>query len=221
MVLVARTVAEQTGASKPRGKGDADDVASTAYGDSSAESTRVQAPQLRKEVAVARCSVAVTHSDFETELAMRIFALLQSFEHCPKVLLDSGLITDMRCKNGALLLLTRCFRLLSVAGYSAASIEVTAVHAASYLASLTAALKEEGAELPVKECSYTLCVLMFLAHSHIEDVTLPLSRWQKHLFAHYCSLATLNSAVMSLFEKLDYKLRLDHEQLGKHRATLW
>jgi len=80
---------------------------------------------------------------------------------------------------------------------------------------VTAAMKKDGVELPVKECSYSLCVLMFLAHSHVEDLALPLQKWQKHLFVHYCSLGKLNSAVIGLMSKLEFKLRIEPLELDR------
>lgn len=186
---------------------------------SSAGSRVKNADQVTDATAVGRPIQVITR--FEAELTTRAFALLQSFDHCPAALADKKLATDQTCRNGALMLVRRCFQLLGVVGYSRDSMEVMAAHGAVYMSSLNAALHIEGApELPLKECSYVFCLMMFLAHSHVEDVTLPLRRWHKHLFVHYCSLNVLNTALLGLMNKLNYKLRVSPSKLEQLLVVL-
>jgi len=215
-----------TDATEPHGKvHDVDDV-STTYGDSVAST-----PDLSvcggTVVSEAPTTCFFTEDDidvgehFEVELAMRFFALMQSLECCPSALSDKRLAVDRTCKNIAVVRVKKCFRTLAAAGCSRKSIEIMAAHVATYMSALMASrVGQDCAELPPKECSYTLCLLMFLAHSYTEDVTLPLRTWHEHLFVHDGSLSMLNTALSDLMQKLNYKLRLCPLVLGQHLAVL-
>lgn len=190
-------------ASAKAAPGDVDDV-STCCG-SSVASTPAASGVVGREAQGPALAVELTKS---------FFALLQSLEFCPAALRSKALAEDPGCKHGAAALLRRCFALLSRAGHCRESLEATASHAAAYLCRLNRALHVEGAkEMSTKESSYVACVMLFLAHSHVEDVNLPLRHWHKYVFAGYCPLDTLNAVILSIMRKIDYKLMVSADEL--------
>jgi hypothetical protein len=72
--------------------------------------------------------------------------------------------------------------------------------------------------MDANEVGNVMALLMFLAHSYVQDETCRLKTWHKYLFSKYCSLAMLSSAVMRLLEIRGYLLRLEDEDLN-HRYT--
>lgn len=151
---------------------------------------------------------------------MGFFALLQATEHCPAAVAAEDLALEPELRQGAAILLRRCLKLLVLAGHTRESLQETAVHAAMYMSMLAKNMRAEGSpELPLKECAYIICVLVFLAHSYLEDVALPLRAWHKHIFVNYCPLKMLNSAVLGMLQKLDYKLSIEPEVVEAQLAA--
>jgi len=54
-----------------------------------------------------------------------------------------------------------------------------------------------------------LIILCFIAHSYIHDECCPLRIWWQYLFKRYCSLRTLNHALVRILLILDWKLRVE------------
>ncbi|CAK0848312.1 unnamed protein product [Prorocentrum cordatum] len=70
------------------------------------------------------------------------------------------------------------------------------------------------------EMGNVLASVIFLAHCWVEDETCPLRIWHQHLFAQYCSLGTLSSAVLRLMELRGYILRLSSEVVERRTHAL-
>jgi hypothetical protein len=75
-----------------------------------------------------------------------------------------------------------------------------------------------GEDMDENEVGNVMALLIFLAHSYVQDETCRLKVWHKYLFSKYCSLAMLSSAVMRLLEIRSYILRLEDGDLN-HRYT--
>lgn len=149
-------------------------------------------------------------SNFDPLLAARLVAVLHHQGISERFFAsdqDSG--PDEETQR-AMWLLLRTFRLLHLCHYANSDIECIVAHASLYLEHLVRKLRDEGeSEMEMKELSRILCLLMFIAHSYIMDQTCKLGIWHKHLFARYCTLNTLNNAVLRLMEHRDFVLRLD------------
>lgn len=123
--------------------------------------------------------------------------------------------------GSAVRLVLRCLRLLHLCGYPRSDIEVMVAHASAYLKELLTNMSQHGQpKTSLNELSNIFCLLMYLAHSYVEDQNCPLATWHQHLFRRYCDLATLNSAVLSLLEQLAFVLRIDPGDLAKRLAFL-
>jgi len=114
----------------------------------------------------------------------------------------------------AVRLMLRCLKLLHRCGYQREDIELMVAHSSRYLRDYMVAVARDGQPpMEIGEIAHIFCVLMFIAHSYVQDENCPLHVWHQHLFAKYCSLGTLNSAVMRLLEKLSFALRVEEHQL--------
>jgi len=137
------------------------------------------------------------------------FALSQRFNATPQEV------------EAAVQLILRCFRLLHLCGYSRDDLQIIVAHASSYLQDVIAAMARAGQpEMSISELAHVFCVLMFIAHSHCEDNNCPLKVWHRHLFNKYCSLPTLNVAVVRLLESLAYVLRVGPPELRQRLEFL-
>merc|ERR1719421_1178905 len=88
------------------------------------------------------------------------------------------------------------------------------VHASSYLKELLSGFEQKNQpSMSLSEIANVFCLLMYLAHSYIEDQNCPLSVWHDHLFKRYCDLKTLSSAVMRVLEQLAFALRIEPSEL--------
>jgi hypothetical protein len=89
-------------------------------------------------------------------------------------------------------------------------------HASSYLKMLFETLEaKQQKPMGLQEVTHIFCLLMYLAHSYIEDQNCPLKVWHEHLFRRYCDLKTLSSAVMQVLEQLAFALRIEPTELEK------
>lgn len=106
---------------------------------------------------------------------------------------------------------------MAMAGHDRDALELAAAHAAVYLCRFNMALRKEHAkELPLKEAAYVACIMLFLGHTLVDDVTLPLRSWHKYVFVRYCSLSMLNKVILTLMEKMEYKLMVTPDEICKH-----
>lgn len=111
--------------------------------------------------------------------------------------------------------LRNCIRLLRDCGFTRYDIEVTIAHATSYFSVFRETLRREGkSDVQFsREFANIFCVLVYLAHSHIDDNTIPLRHWHEYIFVRYCTLHILNAAIVGTMKKLDYKLRVKPAEL--------
>lgn len=157
--------------------------------------------------------------DFDLRLAMRFVELIVAGANCPvaaKLLkhIHNPHSTDGVEAQKALRPILRSFRLLHLCGFQTESIEVIVAHAAVYLQETLAQLHSSGeATMTVQELTFVTCLQLFLAHSWLEDVACSLKNWHKYVFAGYCSIKTLNAALVRLMEIRSYKLRVDDTAL--------
>merc|ERR1719235_1507091 len=94
-------------------------------------------------------------------------------------------------------------------------------HASQYLSEYMRAVISDGQPpMDIAEVAHIFCVLMFLAHSHVEDENCPLHVWHRHMFTKYCSLSTLNHAVLRLLTRLGFTLRVQDVELMNRLAFL-
>jgi len=118
--------------------------------------------------------------------------------------------------GSAVRLVLRCLRLLHLCGYCKSDIALMVAHASSYLKMLLENLQAKNEQpMPLNELTHIFCLLMYLAHSYIEDQNCPLSVWHEHLFRRYCDLKTLSSAVMRVLEQLAFALRIEPSELQR------
>jgi len=84
-------------------------------------------------------------------------------------------------------------------------------HASSYFPSIHAKC---GSKMDQNEMGYILAALVYLAHTYVIDENCPLKYWHQRLFRKYSALKVLDAAIMRLLKMLDYRLRVDEEDLG-------
>eukprot|EP00747_Dinoflagellata_sp_TGD_P121664 gnl/TRDRNA2_/TRDRNA2_173470_c0_seq18.p1 gnl/TRDRNA2_/TRDRNA2_173470_c0~~gnl/TRDRNA2_/TRDRNA2_173470_c0_seq18.p1 ORF type:complete len:257 (+),score=37.24 gnl/TRDRNA2_/TRDRNA2_173470_c0_seq18:116-886(+) len=101
--------------------------------------------------------------------------------------------------------------LLKSCDYDPEDIQLVVAHAAIYLRRLM--VQQAYRNMNIDEASFVACLLVFLAHTHVLDETCPLAYWHKHIFAKYCSMKILNKALMTIFQNLSFKLRVEREEL--------
>lgn len=116
--------------------------------------------------------------------------------------------------GSAVRLVLRCLKLLHLCNYCQDDIQLMVAHASSYLKELLTGLHEKKQPpMGLHEVAHVFCLLMYLAHSYIEDQNCPLKVWHEHLFRRYCDLKTLSSAVMRVLEQLAFALRIEPSEL--------
>lgn len=115
----------------------------------------------------------------------------------------------------ALKLLRRC-------GYPPDNVVLIAAHATAYLDNVLAALQQmrDRPKMELVELAQVFCLLLYLAHVHVEDEHCQLEHWHKWLSRSYCDLPTLNSAVLSILETLQFTLRVEDTDLDRRLGFL-
>eukprot|EP00747_Dinoflagellata_sp_TGD_P112092 gnl/TRDRNA2_/TRDRNA2_171376_c0_seq3.p1 gnl/TRDRNA2_/TRDRNA2_171376_c0~~gnl/TRDRNA2_/TRDRNA2_171376_c0_seq3.p1 ORF type:complete len:307 (+),score=37.54 gnl/TRDRNA2_/TRDRNA2_171376_c0_seq3:57-923(+) len=107
-----------------------------------------------------------------------------------------------------------CIRYLFRLDYEIDEVENIVAHAALYLRKLVDNAEGQPApRMEGNEVSYIACLLLYLGHSHVLDENCPLKYWHVHLFSDYCGIRQLNEAVMHLFQRLSFTLRLGDREL--------
>merc|ERR1719265_2341977 len=114
-------------------------------------------------------------------------------------------------------LVLRTLRMLHLCQYPAEDIWIIMAHASAYFETIFEAC---GSRMDKSEATNIFVPLVFVSHSYVEDETCPLKVWHKHLIRNYCSLKTLNAAVLRLLELRGYILRLDDMDLNERLAYL-
>lgn len=121
----------------------------------------------------------------------------------------------------AVRLLFRCFRLLHRCGYPREDIEVMVASASAYMRDVMKGMDQDGQpQMGLAETVHILCVLIYVAHSYCEDQNCPLHVWHQYLFRRYCTLRTLNAAVVGLLGRLKFRLRVEEEDLDARLTFL-
>ncbi|CAE7040185.1 unnamed protein product [Symbiodinium sp. CCMP2592] len=145
---------------------------------------------------------------------------LRSYAHHPEDIpliskfLELTPLTSIVPAAGKLLL--RVLRFLHMCDYRLEDICAILAHASAYFMDVYS----QCAGMQATEVGHILATLIFIAHCYVQDETCPLNIWQKHLFKKYCSLKTLNSAVIRLLEIRRYRLRLPQDDLWKRLEAL-
>lgn len=151
----------------------------------------------------------------EPLLAVRLMVLVGvPFKGSLELMLQSHFEASPDAAQDASNFLIKSLRLLGRLGHHSSEIMVCSVHAASYLVALVDKIDTEGLpKMTVGEFVRVFCLSLYVAHSHIDDATLKLKDWHSQLFRKYCSMQYLNWLLMSMLEKLDFKLRIDEDVL--------
>jgi hypothetical protein len=95
-----------------------------------------------------------------------------------------------------------------------------AAHACAYFDVLIQQYRAAAQQVNATELVYIYCMMLFIAHSHVEDGNCPLRYWHKCAFESYCELQTLNAAIIETMRKLGYRLRVSEEELQRRLALL-
>jgi hypothetical protein len=127
--------------------------------------------------------------------------------------LDLAEVQDISSDSTKLLL--RTVKMMRACDFSNEEICSVLAHASKYFMDVYA---QCGVGMDANEIGNVMGLLIFLGHSYVLDENCRLKVWHKYLFSKYCELGMLSSAVMRLMEVLNYKLRLEDEDL-KHRYT--
>jgi hypothetical protein len=129
--------------------------------------------------------------------------------------LDLAQVRDISCESCKLLL--RTVKMLRACDFSNEDICSVLAHASSYFQD---AYSLCGDSMDANEVGNVMALLIFVAHSYVQDETCRLRIWHKYLFAKYCSLDMLNSAVLRLLEIRNYILRLEDDDLAERYDCL-
>jgi len=155
----------------------------------------------------------------ETELSRLIDMLQSSFgrhAHCTEdiyVMMKFAQLAKVpRITRGYAQVVLATLKLLHLSKYPASDIWIVIAHASAYFGDLCKAV---GPRLGEVERNFLIVPTVFLAHSYIVDITVPLSEWHRHLMGRYCSLKMLNAALLEILKKRRYMLRLDDTELAE------
>jgi len=107
--------------------------------------------------------------------------------------------------------------MLRLCGYPRQDICCVLAHASAYF---SAVFESVGVDMDNEEAGNVLVLLMYIAHSYVNDETCPLKLWHKHLFRNYCTVKTLDLAITRLLELRGYMLRLSDRDLARRMDHL-
>jgi len=129
--------------------------------------------------------------------------------------LDLAEVQDITSESTKLLL--RTVKMMRACDFSNEEICSVLAHASKYFMDVYA---QCGGGMDANEIGNVMGLLIFLGHSYVLDENCRLKVWHKYLFSKYCELGMLSSAVMRLMEVLNYKLRLEDEDLKERYTSL-
>lgn len=119
--------------------------------------------------------------------------------------------------NGASVkLMLRVLDFLRNCDYSFEDMCSMLAHASAYYLDVLAVC---GDRMESSEEGNVLAILIFIAHSWVQDENCKLAVWHRHLFKKYCSMTTLNEAVLHLL-KIRPVLRLEDDDLDRRFTYL-
>jgi hypothetical protein len=110
----------------------------------------------------------------------------------------------------------RAIAFLRAVNYAYEDICVVLAHASVYFPDVVDPSQQMGAS----EAGYILVLLMYLGHAYAIDDACELTVWQRCLFREYCSLATLDQAVVALLKMRNCILRVHHEDVHERAAMM-
>mmetsp|Transcript_76664 Transcript_76664/g.222583 ORF Transcript_76664/g.222583 Transcript_76664/m.222583 type:complete len:257 (+) Transcript_76664:70-840(+) len=119
--------------------------------------------------------------------------------------------------GGGVRLLLRTLKFLRLCDYSAEDICSILAHTSEYVHDV---LKACGGRMDEREVGNVVVCLTFMAHSWTQDETCPLGVWHRHIFRDYCTMKTLNLAVVRLFELRRYRMRLPVQKVADNMERL-
>lgn len=173
--------------------------------------SRQAAPQHRLD----KSSREGNDTGFDLRLATRLVELMGvevrlSITHA----LGERFSAKPREVDRAVRMLFKCLRLLRDCGYPSEDIEVLFSHASAYMRAIMSRMRRDGQpDMGLHETVHIMCVLIYLAHTHCEDQNCPTHIWHKHLFQRYCTLRTLNAAILGLLDRLEWRLRVEDSEM--------
>jgi hypothetical protein len=125
-------------------------------------------------------------------------------------MLDLCLLGDV--EGGVAQLLMRTLDMLRRCRYPLEDICTVVAHATFYFSEVQ---KQCGSVQDSKELGNVLVLTLFVAHSYALDEVCPLRTWHRYLFKDYCTVKSLNAAVVRLLQLFGYKLRVPDEELRR------
>lgn len=121
-----------------------------------------------------------------------------------------------------LTLIGLAMKLLRRCGYPVEDVLSIAAHASAYLDQVLLSLlrQKNSPRMKLMELAQVFCLLLYLAHVYVEDEHCQLVTWHKWLSRKYCDLSTLNSAVLSIMDTLNFSLRVEEADLSRRLKFL-
>lgn len=121
-----------------------------------------------------------------------------------------------KLKKDASKLILRSLQFLRSCGYHIEDICVVFAHASIYFL----CIHGRCGKMSDTEAVNIILVLMYLAHSHVQDKHCPLRIWHEHLFRNYCTLHMLNQILIGIMKLRGYILRVDENEINERCARL-
>lgn len=113
-------------------------------------------------------------------------------------------------------LLLRAVLFMRSCNYCMQDVCVVLAHASIYFNDVTVKC---GKMVP-GEAGNIVVLLMYMAHAYVQDENCPLKYWHEYLFGQYCSLKTLDKALMCMMKLRGYILRVDDEEMQRRLSLL-
>lgn len=105
----------------------------------------------------------------------------------------------------------KAVRMLLSCGFQIEDVCMVLTFASVYFLDITKKCPVKG--MGEGEAANILMLLMYLAHSYVQDEHCPLRVWHKHLFRDYCQMPTLDRALMCLMKMRGYLLRVEEAEV--------
>lgn len=117
----------------------------------------------------------------------------------------------------AVRLLLGAIKLLWCCDYAQEDVCSILAHASVYFRGVSARC---GGRLNCEQVGRVLVVLVYLAHTWVQDETCDLKHWQSHLFSDVCSVVTLRNTSFRLLQMRGFVLRVQEEELLRRHDAL-
>jgi len=126
-----------------------------------------------------------------------------------------GLTDDVAGTTTKLLL--KCIDMLYRCKYSTLDLCSVLAHASAYFQDAYGLC---GNNMDSSEVGNVLVLIIYIAHCYVQDETCPLKVWHKYLFKKYCSVDTLDAAIIRIMEIRGFVLRVPDEDFQRAFAYL-